>query len=195
MASRFLPILMLCVLLCGFAAPAMAQSAYRNFIWGVSPQDVKKFEKAAFYKEENGSLYFLEMRNKTRVLLRYDFQDGKLWRARHEYVELFNSTPHNLLSNILAEEESLSKIYGSPVRQQLIWKDDLYKNYPQFWGRAYGSRDLRFETQWQKDDTQVVLESYRNANDPYYTLGYTVTNAKAVEAQKEDQIFNVWQTP
>jgi hypothetical protein len=162
------------------AAPrAFAQEGFRGFIWGVTPSDVRTFETAAFYKEEGGSLYFLERlsRNDFRRLIRYDFRDGGLWRASYEYQEYTHPNSHAALERYEDMVRELSKTYGEPAEDEFLWRDRLYRNHPNLWGRALLSGDLRRRTVWQTEETRVTAQIHMT--NPYFFLGYTAEMAKA----------------
>lgn len=174
------------------AIPAMAQSApapFRGFIWGVSPEDVRHFEKAIFYKEDKGSLLFLDQPDEFRRLIRYDFDGGKLWRARYDYVELTLPNSAAVMDRVADLERELTSQYGKPSKQELIWKNRLYANYPQFWARSFLSGDLKFRTEWDFGDTKIVLQSFHD--DLYYQLFYTAEKTNAVKMDQSRNILNL----
>ncbi len=176
------------------AIPAMAQTApradFRNFIWGASPQDVRQFESAVFYKEENGSLFFLEQPDEFRRLIRYDFADGKLWRARYEFVEFNIPDSAAVLDKLADFQASLEKQYGKPTKEQMIWGNRLYRDYPQFWARSLLSGDLKFHTEWVFGSTRVILECFHG--DLFFQLYYT---AEKVDAGGKDKSRNILKLP
>lgn len=191
---RFLILALLCFF--PFAAKAdpvvdIGQGAFRYFVWGVSPEDVKKFETAGFYKEEGGSLYFLELPNPKdfRRLIRYDFEDGKLWRGSYDYQELKDPNPGRFLDMYEDVKRMISKAYGDPAKVDYIWKDPLYKNYPQFWGRALLSGDLKFYTEWDDRGTKAYLTlAYEK---PVYKIIFTAEKAGEKPVPAPDNFLNL----
>lgn len=185
------------LLLIALCLPFAAQAAgiYRNFIWGAGPQDVREFEKAILYGEEDNSISFLEDKNGRRTIIYYDFTDNKLWRIRVEYFELHEANPQMILDLIMDEQKELTKIFGTPSKENMIWKDKTYRNYPQFWHRAFGGRDMRIETEWKTDAAQVHFESYRNKEDQKYTLSYTVEDPAVAATLEAAKTQDPWKTP
>jgi len=146
------------------AAPARADDgAFRNFIWGVSKQDVRHFEPAIFYKEEGNSLYFIiEKPGDYRRIVKYDFTDGRLSGASLSYQELTPPTPDIVMDMFYDEEDRLKADLGDPVKEDFTFKEKTYKNFPQFWGRALREQDLRIRIEWVKSGTRTVLWCYHD---------------------------------
>lgn len=161
------------------ALPARAQDSgdFRGFVWGVTPGDVQKYETAKFYKEQDGSLYFLERPSKKdfRRMIRYDFKDGKLWRGDYEYQEYSEPDSNAPLNRYEDMVRLLEKEYGKPGADDFLWKDKTYYGYPKFWGRALRSGDLVRRTTWLFGETRIVAELY--FSKPYYALRYGAERA------------------
>ncbi len=163
------------------SAPAQAATSYRNFVWGVSPADVKKFESAINYDDKDGTLSFFEDTSVGRNVIRYDFRDDKLWRIRVGYQELHRPYINQILDIAADEQAKLTKKFGKPVNEKLVWKDLWYKRYAKLFERAFGMGKVTIESEWQNEDTNVVFRAYKG--DPYYEVGYTLENrAAAAEA-------------
>jgi hypothetical protein len=171
------------------AMPEMADGIFRNFVWGVSKQDVRKFENARFYKEEDNSLYFLEQPSKRdfRRIIRYDFRDGKLWRASYEFQELDTPNADTIMEIQEDVKRALAAQYGEPDEENFIWRDPYYRRYPQFWGRALLGQQLRLETLWEKGETKVVLKC--RFEGPHYYLGYTAE--RQVPGQEQEFLKDI----
>ena len=180
----FFAVLMVC-----FAASAKAAD-FRGFIWGVSKEDVRKYERAIFYKEEGDSLYFLLQPDYFRRLIRYDFKDGKLFRARYEYVELFTPQSLDIIARYLDLKDKVSKEYKMQPVEDLEWRDKTYANYPQYWPNAFMGRDLIFRATWAFGNTRVLMETYHEKT--YYQLYY---QAEQVAAQSKDNDRNILNLP
>lgn len=184
--------LLLIIALIVMAAPAYAAgNNFRNFIWGATPDDVLKFETAKYYKTENGSLYFVDLPSKDdfRRVVRYDFQNDKLWRGSYEYQELKNPNPNRILERYEDFKVELQKQYGEPTDELFIWKSKLYRNYPQFWGRALLSKDLKLRTEWELPDNKVELNVLYVG--PGYDLFYTAEQSSVVEKKTQGNLLDV----
>lgn len=165
---RFAIIFML-VLVCGIA-PAKAD-VFRGFIWGVSKDDVRAYEKAVYYDDRDG-LSFFEDINGTRRIYRYDFREDGLWRVRVNYMALHRPYTQEVLDIVADQQRSLSDKYGAPAREELVWMKNRYRRYSQLLSRAFAMGDVRIETDWQNADTLVRMRAYKG--DPYYELQYVI---------------------
>lgn len=149
------------------------QEIFRHFVWGATKSDVISYEKAQFYKSEENSTYYIETLPKQdfRRLIRYDFKEGKLWRGFYEIQDLTYPDPAKVLNLYEDMKRELIGLYGKPSQDLYTWKNKKYFDYPEFWGRALRSGDLKPSTHWDLADSTVVLELSRQ--DPYYSLQYT----------------------
>ncbi len=172
----FLPRLFYALALAAFiftAAPARADDGiFRNFVWGVSKEDVRDYETAVFYKEEGNSLFFLLKPDDYRRQIRYDFTNGGLSAARFEYVEYTPPTADIVFKAFYDEEAALKAKFGDPVKEDFTFKDKTYKNYPQFWGRSLLGQDLQIRIEWAAQGTRIVLYCHHDgfAYQLYYTM-------------------------
>lgn len=150
-------------------------TVYHDLAFGVGKDDVRAYEKAAFYKEEGDSLYFLYKPDFFRRLIRYDFGDDKLVRIHHSIVEFHFPNAGRVVETYYDVLEELRGLYGEPAATDLFWKDKRYEKYPDYWGRALYSRDLRMVTRWTLPDAAITLECYHDGR--YYQLHYTIESA------------------
>lgn len=174
-----------------FVTSSIAQEVspvFRGFVWGVSPAEVKKFEKAVFYDDRNG-LSFFEDTKKGRIVYRYEFNDEKLWRIHARYMDFHRTTKRAALDAVIDEKLQLEKKYGKPVRDDLVWLDSAYRNIGPWFERAFGMGKVRIETEWQTADTHVFFQAFYDG--VYYNLSYSLESRKAdEEADQGFQMFN-----
>ena len=163
---------------------------FRGFIWGVSPEDVRAYEKAVYYDDRDG-LSFFEDVDGTRRIYRYDFRNDKLWRVRVSYMELHRPYTRQILDIVADAQNQLEVKYGKPVREGLVWTDNRYRRYGQLFDRAFAMGHVRIEADWQTKDTAVEMRAYKG--DPYYELRYIIENrvpANAAEPTFTPFTFN-----
>ncbi len=164
---------------------AKPMGVFRDFVWGVSEEDVRSFETATFHKKEGDSLFFLLPRDRTitpilKPMLRYNFTDSKLSSAEFYYFELTQPDGQRILDLFSKHEMELTAQFGRPAKEEFNWKNERYRKFPQFWGRALYSKDLWLKTTWLSSDTEVVLQAYRDKFG--YRLYYT---ASRIAVQKD----------
>jgi len=166
-----LALLTVITLVCAFPAQAREISPLRNFMWGATPEDVRKFETATFYKKEGDSEFYVEAFKDSYRTIRYDFRDGKLWRGRYSYDALYHPDPMNVMRQVADFQLALEQIYGKPTADELVWKRNRYRNDSKWLTAAIRSGDVTVRTTWMLPQTKVVMEAYNNVR--VYELGYT----------------------
>lgn len=146
-------------------------ATYRTFIFGIGKEQIRAYEKAAFYEEDENSLSYLYKPDYFRRLITYTFSNNKLVGARHEIVELHLPNSSRIVDMFYDEQKRLTEWYGEPVKTELFWKNKRYEKYPAYWGRALYSRDLQMKTTWTPPGAVVTLYGY---HDRYkYQIYYT----------------------
>ncbi len=175
-------------------SPMSDTDIYRGFVWGVSKQDVRKFEKGVtFYEETDDTLSFLSLPpDGFRRKITYHFINDKLAQVQFEYVELNLPDSQRILNMFGDEEHLLTKKYGKPLKEEAFWKDRLYEKHPDYWGRALYSEDLKLRVEWLVKDTNVVLVGYYDGN--YYQILYTVAQVQP-ETNQQKNILNLPTAP
>lgn len=171
-----------------FAAPAMAKerSPLRHFIWGATPEDIRKYETGTYFKSEGGSDFYVEpfkdfYKPEFFRTIRYDFKDGKLWRGQYSYDQLHEANPMDIFQRAADFKIALEGIYGKPTTDVLVWKNQRYRNHPARLGSALRSRHVEIETTWKLPGTLVVMRTYNDG--AVYQLTYT---AEKIEAAPKD---------
>jgi hypothetical protein len=161
---------------------------FRNFVWGVTPEEVKKMETAELYDERGGLTYFEDI-GRDRLIYRYEFSEGKLSRINVRFMEFHRTTPRAVLDVVADEKIKLEKKFGVPMRDALVWLDSSYRNIPQWFERAFAMGKVRIEAEWQTGNTYVLLQAFHNSYN--YELSYTLENKNIVDDVDQGfQLFN-----
>lgn len=149
---------------------------FRIFVWGVTKEDVKKYETAIFYKEDKDTAYFIEYPSKKdfRRLIKYDFIENKLVAARYDFEDFTNPNPDNVVDFYNSFKEKISKSLGVESKEDFIWKTKGYQKFPEYWNGAIRSGDLKIQSRWvfKKDNLATLTLSHKL---PYYRLTYAVS--------------------
>lgn len=157
----------------GLAPPRSTQKMeFRNFIWGVSKDDVKQYETAVLYKEEPDTLYYVYKPDYFRRAIRYDFQNDRLVGIRHSVEDFTYPNSQRIVEDSQDLQQELTKQYGEPSAQEFFWKNKQYEKFPTYWGRSLYSKDLVIQITWLLADAKIVLHTSRPG--PYYNLYYTI---------------------
>lgn len=189
----FLRLIPLTLVLISFAFPAAAGelSPLRHFVWGATPEDVRKFETATFYKKDATSEYYVEQLDDFNRTIRYDFKDGELWRGYYGYNELDHPDSMMIMQRAADFQIVLEQIYGKPTTDELVWKNTRYRGNSNWLGAAMRSGDVKVRVTWMLPGTKVVMEAYDNG--AAYELNYT---AEKVEPPRDmDHSRNILNLP
>lgn len=127
----------------------------RGFVWGVKPEDVRKFEQGTFFEEVEGNLFYLDYIARQRTLIEYGFFDKKLWRARLDFQNPFNDSEQSI-QEFQKVQAILDERYG-PSQLDMNWINETYKGFPNRWGHAIYRGDLQIRAVWENDRTSAVM--------------------------------------
>ena len=145
----------------------------RGFVWGLSPELIKEFEKGTFMEAtDDGAMFFLDRILGVKSTIAYRFSQNKLARVSI-FNEKFYSDPQGRIDDLLTLQTYLTERYGEPARESFIWKEGLNKNNPEKWGWAVYMADLSVEIIWQTNDANIILDlSAKEAFEPEMTLTF-----------------------
>jgi hypothetical protein len=140
----------------------MADEAKYNFrqaIWGMNVNQVKKTEKAQpEYDKKNGIRHTLGYLDKIAGLdcrVVYFFAFDKLVRTKYVIIEKHTNKTQYLL-DYDALNNALTNKYGKALKDDVFWKNDLYKSNPQEWGMAVAVGHLTKFSKWEIRDTSII---------------------------------------
>jgi hypothetical protein len=128
----------------------------RKVRWGMTREEVKKSENLQFLSDKKDVVEykFMLFGIKSRIL--YKFQDNKL--ARAEYViEQDDVNPSRFYDDFKALKGFLRQMYNTPVADEKIWTNDIYKADEKNWGFAISLGFLTCKTTWQNAATKILL--------------------------------------
>lgn len=158
----------------------------RGFVWGVTVDDIKEYEKGKFLGEDGELIYYEgEMFSET-VALTYEIIDEEL-NAMQAVIRKFFSRPQDRIDMMLSIKEQISEEYGEPIEENFIWSDNREKYYPQFWGWAVYRGELSIETIWQDDNTVVTAKLW-SPKQYHPQISVTYENRLTHERLEQDEI-------
>ena len=130
------------------------QSDFRDTHWGMSKAEVIEAEGEP--TGDRGDLVYLnESLNGDPVTIGYQFQGDKLVRGAYilarEYTEpMLYVEKYRMWVSLLTEK------YGSPVAEEEVWRNDLFKDDPSELGRAVGAGHVVIRTRWRTRTTTIT---------------------------------------
>lgn len=159
---------------------------FRNCKWGMSKEEVKKYETDIDITEENEEKIkaIVEVDN-TDFLAEYYFNNDKL-----EQVTMLSMEEHSnenlFIDDYTNFQELISKKYGEPNQDKKIWSNDLYKDNSEDWGFAISLGDLAMISQWFTDTTEIGLTLSGDNYEIIFGIIY-----RDINYEKEDDISGI----
>lgn len=157
---------------------------FRNVSWGMSFDDVKKYEDATLIREDNSenatSLIYGDvsvMNHPARIL--YIFSNGKLSSADY-ILDVTEEQDYQINNEFFDIADGITAKYGDPEKESLIiyCNDKMYYERQIFWessGFSFDTSnyddgsDLRakpmYQIRWGKGNTEIVLMLFISQND------------------------------
>lgn len=172
---------------------------FRKAIWGTRQKEVLKLEgKKAIEKDKSDDgLDFLKFRGKQGgydCLYVYYFADNKLVAGRYVFMDE-HTNKNSYIKDFESVKALLMQKYGGPVKDVVIWKDDLYKDDPFYWGMAVAAGHLIYQTQWKTEDTMILLDLACDNFVIILQLLYTSTlpdHVELINKAKERAKIDIW---
>lgn len=130
---------------------------FRNCKWGMSKDEVKKYESDIEIVDESEDEIKAKVEiDNTDFLAAYYFNDDKLEQVT--MVSMEEHSNENLYIDDYEDfQELITEKYGEPETDENIWSDDLYKDDTDDWGFAISLGDLIMVSRWYTDTTEVGL--------------------------------------
>jgi len=129
---------------------------FRETTWGMSKEQVKETEDRKPDYEENAMLSYNVKIFEGNYYCIYSFLEDKLCNGGYFFME--EHTDKNLYINDYMELKGIiTKEYGKPIMDEIIWKNDLYKDEKSEWGTAISVGDLEYWALWETLDTEICL--------------------------------------
>ena len=165
---------------------ALKQSKYqydfRKTNWGMSKEQVKatedkepddeyEFDAMLGYDEDITVISYDVTISGKDFNCTYSFLEDKLYNGRYFFTG--DHADKNLYIDDYEElKEILTKKYGKPMTDKMIWMNDLYKNDKSHWGMAIDEGDLIYETVWETPTKRIYLELSNGKFGINLTLSY-----------------------
>ena len=129
---------------------------FRETTWGMSKEQVKETEDRKPDYEENAMLSYNVNIFGGNYYCFYSFSEDKLCNGGYFFME--EHTDKNLYINDYMELKGIiTKEYGKPIMDEIIWKNDLYKDEKSEWGTAISVGDLEYWALWETLNTKIGL--------------------------------------
>jgi len=145
---------------------------FRQTNWGMSKEQVKAAEKnkIAIENEEVIAMDRVQVDKKECIYV-YFFLEDKLYRVGYSFMEE-HTNKNFYIDDYEGLKEILTKKYGEPKIDKVIWKNDLFKSDKQDWGTAVSMGHLEYFSSWETPTTYINLGLNGDNYKISLTLGY-----------------------
>jgi len=146
---------------------------FRETTWGMSKEQVKATEDKKPGIEDDSSLAYKVTIKEKEFACAYSFLEDKLYAGG--YIFIGEHTNENLYIEDYEDiKETLTKKYGNPETEMPgLWKNDLYKDDKNYWGKAISMGHLVYGASWETSTTRIDIllwgDNYNIKLALYYT--------------------------
>ncbi|MBE3128663.1 MAG: hypothetical protein IMZ60_03175 [Actinobacteria bacterium] len=135
---------------------------FRKTNWGMSKEQVKATEDKEPDWEDDAELSYkvtISGKSGKDFPCNYYFSADKLYSSAYGLGG--RHTNNNLYIDDYEElKEILTKEYGKPKTDKVIWKRDVFKDDKSYWGTAVVGGDLSCSAQWETPTTEINLKLF-----------------------------------
>ena len=129
---------------------------FRRTNWGMSIEDVKQAEDEDIVNEENNSLLYQSSIAGMDAFLCYVFVGRQL--VRTSYIIIMRHVNDNAyIDDYYTLLSLLKKKYGEPDDEQIVWKNNNWRNDSDMWGHAIKQGHLLYQSIWKTERTEILL--------------------------------------
>lgn len=150
---------------------AESRGEFRGVPWGASMQDVRAREASPAKFEGEDVLVFPERLSDMDVAAVYVFVAGRLVRAKYMFEEEYTNA-NRYIESFYQVKSLFAGKYGDPREDRTIWRDDLFRDDHDAWGRAVERGDLTFIAEWATDETEIGLILHGNDYESHLAVEY-----------------------
>lgn len=126
--------------------------------WGEGPEQLRRVVAGPVQREEESALIYLRNMHDHGVLEGYEFRKGSLARGQYILIQQPLNGVNEFIGYYTALKEALSKTYGEPELDRVVWDNDLYHPLPDYWGVAVMIGHLRYQATWQTAEGTITLD-------------------------------------
>jgi len=157
---------------------------FRKTKWGMSKDQVKSSEPLKVAKETDDMLLYKTTVIGKNVLLVYIFVNNQLVRSKYILAE-FHTNNNDFITDFNEFKKILVKKYGTPIKDEKIWRNDLYKDDFSNWGMAIALGHLLYFAQWETSNTTITAILKGDNFD--ITCGIEYASKKLEDLEKKAQ--------
>lgn len=151
-------VMIVCALLVLRGLNVLAEESYdfKSTNWGMTKQQVKVSENSALIEERDKVIFYNVKVAGFDAVLGYEFVENKLCDAMYIFIEE-HSNETQYINDFFTLKELLTDKYKEPIIDDIVWKNDLYRNDPQYYGLAVSIGHLSLLSKWETENTMIDL--------------------------------------
>ncbi len=158
--------------------PDVLAQDFRQITWGMTVDEVKEVEEGTVLDEnENMFVYAVNIAGHNALLFYKHINNrvlggGYSFQAHHENKNEY-ITDYQELKEFLIDQ------YGSPDSDEVMWKNNVYKDRAADHGKAVGQGYLIYWADWDAGNTKIELALH--GNNSLHVLAVNYASVDAVE--------------
>ena len=129
---------------------------FRGSAWGASVSNVKSIEKLEIIEESEALLFYETTILDLKTFVGYLFTKGILTTGRY-LVSESHTNKNDFLNDYNSLKNLLIKKYGEPLKDETVWKNNLYKDEYSDWGFAISLNHLLYYATWETKDSDITI--------------------------------------
>ena len=159
---------------------------FRKVNWGDTKEQVRINETAKFSFEEGIDLIYTSHIAEMEVMIIYSFESNKLDSAKVLILEKYGKRD-TYLTKFNSLKAVLTKKYGDAIEDQIIWRNNIYKNTPVDHGLALKLGHVGFFANWETNSMGIFLQLDGKGDVHSFHIYY---QAKTKGSVSETEIMN-----
>jgi hypothetical protein len=144
---------------------------FRGVTWGDSRSVVRATETQEVIAEDAMTLVLRDRVGDLPCTLSYRFAEGRLVGAVYAISQKHTDKFYHI-SDFGTIKDLLTRKYGEPSRDDVVWKNDRLKGAPSRWGEALGLGHLVLSASWAPPGAVVELSFERYADELRLLIEY-----------------------
>jgi hypothetical protein len=128
----------------------------RKARWGMTREEVKKSENLQLLSDKKDLVEYKFVLMGLKCRIQYKFLENRLSGAEY-VIEQDDVNPSRFYDDFKALKGFLRQLYNTPVSDEKMWTNDIYKADEKNWGFAISLGFLTCKTSWQNASTKIFL--------------------------------------
>ncbi len=119
----------------------------------------------------------------------YYFSDDKLVRGRYVLSEE-HSNQNDFIQDYQKIKAALDSKYGPPEMDEIVWRNQSYRDDADQYGYAIASGQLAYQADWEGDDTDITLQLSGDNYKITVFIEYTSNALRHLEERERKATIN-----